>query len=55
MRGLKDVSVKRKPVQHLMSVVRLKTLLFWEIERRKLASDHLTQPETGATFNIRHS
>ncbi|GFS33265.1 hypothetical protein TNIN_390811 [Trichonephila inaurata madagascariensis] len=33
-----------------MSVVRLKTL-FWEIERRKTgASDHLTQPETGATL-----
>ncbi|GFY53158.1 hypothetical protein TNIN_249331, partial [Trichonephila inaurata madagascariensis] len=32
-----------------MSVVRLKTL-FWEIERRKLASGHLTQPETGATL-----
>ncbi|GFS38650.1 hypothetical protein TNIN_6651 [Trichonephila inaurata madagascariensis] len=32
-----------------MSVVRLKTL-FWEIERRKLASGHLQKPETGATL-----
>ncbi|GFY68409.1 hypothetical protein TNIN_70601 [Trichonephila inaurata madagascariensis] len=46
--GLKDGASKvRKPVQHfLMSVVRLKTL-FWEIERRKLASGHT---ETGATL-----
>ncbi|GFS43186.1 hypothetical protein TNIN_263551 [Trichonephila inaurata madagascariensis] len=49
MRGLKDGAVARKPVQHfLMSVDRFKKL-FWEIETQT-ATDHLTQPETGATL-----
>ncbi|GFY54887.1 hypothetical protein TNIN_51901 [Trichonephila inaurata madagascariensis] len=54
MRGLKDGSVARKPVQHfLMSVVRLKTL-FWEIERRKTSLDHLHTARNRSDFNIRH-
>ncbi|GFY42769.1 hypothetical protein TNIN_91841 [Trichonephila inaurata madagascariensis] len=41
-------AVARKPVQHfLMSVVRLKTLFLGSNRDAKLASDHLTQPETG--------
>ncbi|GFY68411.1 hypothetical protein TNIN_70561 [Trichonephila inaurata madagascariensis] len=55
MRVWKDGAVGMEAIQHFLDVqVRLKTL-FWEIERRKtsLWSSH-TQPETGATFNIRH-
>ncbi|GFY64143.1 hypothetical protein TNIN_16861 [Trichonephila inaurata madagascariensis] len=54
MRGPEGRSCCAEARQHfLMSVVRLKTI-FWEIERRKTQPLVITQPETGATFNIRH-
>ncbi|GFY54888.1 hypothetical protein TNIN_51911 [Trichonephila inaurata madagascariensis] len=51
MRGLKDGSVARKPVPTFPDVRGQVEDIILGNRDAKLASDHLTQPETGATFN----